>query len=117
MPKGPFNASHFVATEWNSAADKAAFGNTYLHFIESGWKQSLFTKGFYQRLSNCFSHIAHFDIHGFYQTWFTCDQTGWSSYDGIRVIPVMVIRSSRSRTWSGRSNSRSAPGTMSHSTS
>jgi len=74
MPKGPFNASQFVATEWNSAADKAAFGNTYLHFIESGWKQSLFTKGFYQRLSNCFSHIAHFDVHGFYQTWFTCDQ-------------------------------------------
>jgi len=74
MPKGPFDASQFVATEWNSAADKAAFGNTYLHFIESGWKQSLFTKGFYQRLSNCFSHIAHFDVHGFYQTWFTCDK-------------------------------------------
>ena len=74
MPKGPFNASQFVATKWNSAADKAAFGNTYLHFIESGWKRSLFTKGFYQRLSNCFSHIAHYDIHGFYQTWFTCDK-------------------------------------------
>jgi hypothetical protein len=74
MPKGPFNASQFIATEWNSAADKAAFGNTYLHFIESGWKRSLFTKGFYQRLSNCFSHIAHYDIHGFYQTWFTCDK-------------------------------------------
>jgi hypothetical protein len=74
MPKGPFNASQFIATEWNSAADKAAFGNTYLHFIESGWKRSLFTKGFYQRLSNCFSHIAHCDIHGFYQTWFTCDK-------------------------------------------
>jgi len=44
MPKGPFNASQFIATEWNSAADKAAFGNTYLHFIESGWKRSLFTK-------------------------------------------------------------------------
>jgi hypothetical protein len=74
MPKGPFDATQFIATEWNSAADKAAFGNTYLHFIESGWKRSLFTKGFYQRLSNCFSHIAHYDIHGFYQTWFTCDK-------------------------------------------
>ena len=71
MPKGPFEASQFVPTEWNSAADKAAFGNTLLHFIESDWKRSLFTKGFYQRLSNCFGHIAHYDIHGFYQTWFT----------------------------------------------
>ena len=60
MRAKPFDASQFVATEWNSAADKAAFGNTYLHFIESDWKQSLFTKSFYQRLSNCFGHIAHY---------------------------------------------------------
>jgi hypothetical protein len=25
----------------------------------------------YQRLSNMFGHIAHYDIHGFYSTWFT----------------------------------------------
>ena len=74
MPKGPFTASQFVPTQWSSAADKAAFGNTFLHFIESACKRSLFTKGFYQRLSNCFGHIAHYDIHGFYETWFTCDK-------------------------------------------
>jgi hypothetical protein len=60
MPKGPFIAAQFVPTEWSSAADKAAFGNTFLHFVESAWKRSLFTKGFYQRLSNCFGHIAHY---------------------------------------------------------
>jgi hypothetical protein len=60
MSKGPFIASQFVPTEWSSAADKAAFGNTFLHFVESAWKRSLFTKGFYQRLSNCFGHIAHY---------------------------------------------------------
>jgi hypothetical protein len=74
MPKGPFTASQFVPTEWSTTADKAAFGNTLLHFIESKWKRSLFTKGFYQRLSNCFGHIAHYDIHGFYETWFTCEK-------------------------------------------
>jgi hypothetical protein len=74
MLKGPFVASQFFPTEWSSAADKAAFGNTFLHFVESEWKQTLFTKGFYQRLSNCFGHIAHYDIHGFYGTWFTCDK-------------------------------------------
>jgi hypothetical protein len=74
MRTKPFDASQFVATQWNSAADKAAFGNTYLHFIESEWKRSLFTKGFYQRLSNCFGHIAHYNQHQFYETWFTCDK-------------------------------------------
>jgi hypothetical protein len=74
MPKGPFTASLFVPTEWSTAADKAVFGNAFLHFVESEWKRSLFTKGFYQRLSNCFGHIAHYDIHGFYETWYTCDK-------------------------------------------
>ncbi len=74
MRTKPFDASQFVATQWNSAVDKAAFGNTYLHFIESEWKRSLFTKGFYQRLSNCFGHIAHYNQHQFYETWFTCDK-------------------------------------------
>jgi len=60
MPAKPFDASQFVPTQWSTAADKAAFGNTYLHFIESEWKRSLFTKSFYQRLSNCFGHIAHY---------------------------------------------------------
>lgn len=74
MRSGPFDASQFVATQWNSAADKAVFGNTFLHFIEAEWKRSLFSKGFYQRLSMCFGHIAHYNIHGFYETWFTCDK-------------------------------------------
>jgi len=74
MRAKPFDASQFVPTQWNSAADKAAFGNTYLHFIESEWKRSLFTKSFYERLSNCFGHIANYNIDGFYQTWFTCDK-------------------------------------------
>ncbi|MHB1934992.1 MAG: hypothetical protein ACYCOR_00220 [Acidobacteriaceae bacterium] len=74
MPKGPFDACQFVATEWSSAADKATFGNTYLRFIESEWKQTLFTKSFYDRLSNCFGHIAHYNVSQFYETWFTCDK-------------------------------------------
>jgi hypothetical protein len=74
MPAKPFDASQFVPTEWSTAADKAAFGNTFLHFIDSEWKRSHFTKSFYQRLSNCFGHIAHYNIHGFYETWFTYDK-------------------------------------------
>jgi len=61
MPKGPFLPSEFVPTQFSTAADKADFGNTLLLFIESEWKQTLFTKSFYNRLSMCFGHIAHFN--------------------------------------------------------
>jgi hypothetical protein len=60
MPKGPFLSSEFIATEFSTAADKADFGNAFLHFIESEWKETLFTKTFYNRLSNTFGHIAHY---------------------------------------------------------
>ncbi len=73
MPKVLFSAEEFTPTQWSTAQDKAAFGNHFFRFIESGWKQTLFTRGFYNRLSNCFGHIAHYDLHGFYGTWFAED--------------------------------------------
>jgi hypothetical protein len=60
MPKGPFLPSEFTATKFSTAADKAEFGNTLLRFIESEWASALFTKHFYNRLSMCFAHIAHY---------------------------------------------------------
>jgi hypothetical protein len=71
MPKGPFLPSEFVPTKFSTALDKADFGNAFLHFIESEWKETLFTKTFYNRLSNTFGHIAHFNRTTFYSTWFT----------------------------------------------
>ena len=73
MPKGPFLPSDFVPTKFSTAQDKAEFGNTFLHFIESEWARTAFSKSFYNRLSMCFSHIAHYDAAGFYETWFTSD--------------------------------------------
>ena len=73
MPKGPFLPSDFLPTEFSSAADKADFGNTFLHFIESEWKETLFSKAFYNQLSNTFGHIAHYNRPTFYSTWFTSD--------------------------------------------
>lgn len=71
MPKGPFTAEEFIATQWNTAENKAVFGNHLLRFIEAGFPQNLFTKTLYNRLSMCFQHIAHCDIQGFYTEWFT----------------------------------------------
>jgi hypothetical protein len=46
MPKGPFLSSDFVPTKFSTSADKAAFGNAFLHFIDSEWRETLFTKTF-----------------------------------------------------------------------
>lgn len=73
MPKGPFLASEFTPTQWSTTEDKAQFGNTLLHFIESGWKETLFTKKLYNRLMNTFGHIAHYNQGGFYSEWFTTE--------------------------------------------
>jgi hypothetical protein len=73
MPKGPFLPSEFVPSKFSTAQDKADFGNVFLHFIESEWARTTFSKSFYHRLSMCFSHIAHYDAAGFYETWFTSD--------------------------------------------
>ena len=71
MPKGPFLPSDFTATKSSTAADKAEFGNTLLRFIESEWASALFTKSFYNRLSMCFGHIAHYCRSQFYEEWFS----------------------------------------------
>jgi len=71
MPKGPFLPSDFRATKFSTAADKAEFGNTLLRFIESEWAPALFTKSFYNRLSMCFGHIAHYNRTQFYEEWFS----------------------------------------------
>lgn len=74
MPKGPFSPSQFVPTEWSTAADKAKFANTLLRFLDADCPRELFTKKFYTRLSMTFGNIAHYNLEGFYDTWFTRDR-------------------------------------------
>jgi hypothetical protein len=71
MSKGPFLPSQFIPTKWSTAEDKARFGNTFLHFVESDFARSLFAEKLYSRLSNCFSHIAHYNCSQFYHEWFS----------------------------------------------
>jgi hypothetical protein len=75
MPKIVFSANQFTATQFSTPENKASFANHFFRFIDSGWKRTVFTEKFYNRLSNCFSHIAHCDVHGFYETWFTDDSS------------------------------------------
>jgi hypothetical protein len=66
-----FVPSQFVPTKFSTAEDKATFANKLIRFLENDCPQSQFTKKLYQRLSNCFQHIAEYDDAGFYDTWFS----------------------------------------------
>jgi hypothetical protein len=67
-----FSADQFTATEWDTADDKAAGMEQLARFVEAGFPRRAFTKALYRNLNlHLFHHIAHFDLNGFYQTWFS----------------------------------------------
>lgn len=65
-----FIASDFVSSVQYSGEDKAKFANHFLRFMRSDFKRTLFPKWFYTRLSMTFGHIAHYNLAGFYDTFF-----------------------------------------------
>jgi hypothetical protein len=95
MPKGPFLPYEFTPTKFSTTADKAEFGNHFLRFIESECAQALFTKRFYNRLSMCFSRIAHYNRSPCYEEWFS---TSWvrmnvaSASFGRTILPCLPAR-------------------------
>ena len=66
-----FQAHDFTPTEWAAAEEKARIADKMTRFILGGFQQGSFTKAMYQRLSNMFGHIAHYNINGFYEEWFS----------------------------------------------
>ena len=69
-----FTADKFTPTQWDTAEKKAAFAATFIKFVQSDFVRDKFSKPFYQRLSMTFGHIAHYDQHGFFETFFTSTQ-------------------------------------------
>ena len=70
------DAADFTATKFDTAEEKTKFGNHLLRFIAEDFPKALWSKVFYRRLSMTFSNIAHYNEHGFWETWFetTADQ-------------------------------------------
>lgn len=66
-----FTAEQFIPTKFETVEDKAKFANHFARFALANCPYSLFPKWFYQRLSICFGHIAHYNREGFFDTWFT----------------------------------------------
>ena len=60
----------FTATQWNTAEDKAKFEKHFQKFVEKGFPESMFNKGFYNRMSMMNGHIAHYNQGGFYDAQF-----------------------------------------------
>ena len=60
----------FIETQWSTMGDKQKFAKKFISFVERGFPETAFSKPFYNRLSNCFGFIAHYDAHGFYNTYF-----------------------------------------------
>lgn len=69
--KPTFTASQFTPTQWDTAEQKAKFANQFVRFVDSDFKATIFPKWFYNKLSNTFGHIAHFNQGGFYDTFFS----------------------------------------------
>jgi hypothetical protein len=79
-----FTASQFTPTQWDSADDKAWFAIHFVKFVTSGFEQKHFTDRFYRRLSNTFGHIAHYNRHGFWVTYFTTTE------DKLRFLEITL---------------------------
>ena len=71
MPKTIFTADRFAPTPHSTAEEKARFCDTFVRFVLRGFDRRLFKSKFYQRLSNIFGHIAHFNETGFWDVWFS----------------------------------------------
>lgn len=61
----------WTPTRFSTAEDKQKFYDHCIKFIENGFKRTQFPQWFYSRLSNCFGHIANYDIDDFYSVWFS----------------------------------------------
>ena len=83
-----FTASDFLPTKWNTADDKAVFGNTLLHFMLTGFLAGRFTEKLYTRLSMCYGHIAHYVEREIMRSGNT--KAAWarrSDAQSLRIIP------------------------------
>lgn len=65
-----FDANQFTPTKWSTAVDKAKFANHLIRFIEADYPEKMFLQWFYNRLSQTFGHIAHYDRWGFWEEFF-----------------------------------------------
>lgn len=60
----------FTDVEFMTAAQKRTAFNAWKKFLKGDFQKKDFTKALYHHLTQHCSFIAHYDIHGFYATYF-----------------------------------------------
>ncbi len=81
------DAHQFSATKWDSAEDKALFGNTLLKFISNDYPRTSFTQKLYKRLSNTFGQIAHYNLATYYANFFEATSAKIAFIDELSSWP------------------------------
>lgn len=66
-----FTPDQFAPTQWEAADKKASFAKQFIKFVQWDFSKKQFTKAFYQRLSMTFGNIAHYNLGGFYEEFFS----------------------------------------------
>jgi hypothetical protein len=69
--KEHFSPELFAPTKLSSAREKAKFANYFREFVLKNFDRKLFVDWFYSRMSMCRGHIAHYNLGGFYEEWFS----------------------------------------------
>jgi len=64
----------YTATKFDTVEDKKKFEDQFKKFIKNDFQFKHFPKWFYIRLSMTFGHIAHYDQHGFFNTFFVSQE-------------------------------------------
>ena len=80
-------------SKFMSAAEKSKVLKHWEMFLRSGLEKAKFTKALYEHLINHCSFIAHYDIHGFYTTYFESGddtQHFLSQFDDSKGMPRSV---------------------------
>lgn len=96
----PFSPSQFTATKFDTAEQKAKAANDLASFVERGMPAKGWRKGIYHTLEgHMFGHIAHYNMFGFFDTWF---RTPEQRADWIRYAlggGVYGVNGSPAHTW------------------
>ena len=80
-------------SKYMSAAEKSKVLKHWETFLKSGLEKEHFTRALYEHLINHCSFIAHYDIHGFYATYFESGDTTLdflSQFDTRQGIPRSI---------------------------
>ena len=80
-------------TRFMSAAEKQKVLRQWELFLKSGLNKDKFTKALYHHLTLHCSFIAHYNLHGFYSTYFESGddiKTFFSQFDNRNGIPTSV---------------------------